>query len=352
VALLFMDGFEGHPDSNTDKTSYGPSVLPRWVSWSLAVNSSVYRTAQPTVANSRSVSSSFSNENRLQLPPLTEVIVGVGYRTSVTGTTNIFNLARTGYGSQGIALSVNGSTGTVSASIPNSSGAPGTILGTSEPCTSINAWFYVEARVKLGSSDGEIEVRVNGSEVLNLTNVNTASGSIASYEALFLTPNVYNLLVYWDDLYVCDTSGTTNNTFIGPLSVYTLMPTSNGSVTQLTPVGSASNWQAVNEVLPNTTTYNETSTTGHQDFYRFQSIPVAVGSVQGVMLRTRNTTPDNGGRQVKMNLKSGSAILSSALKYLSLGTWVTEQIVAETDPSGNMWTKTSVDAVEGGVEAG
>jgi hypothetical protein len=352
VALLYIDGFEGHPGTASERVQYGISNLPRWLSFPSGFSTAA-RTTQATPANSRSLSNTSYDFNRLQIPPLTEVISGFGFRYSTTATHNMVIFGGTSYAAQGIALALVGSTGAIRVAVPDSNGGVGTAVATSAPCMTSDAWYYVEARVKLGTTTGEVEVRVNGSEVLNLTGINTASGSISSYQSItFGSYTASSGIMFWDDFYVCDTTGDMNNSFIGPLSVFTLMPTANGSSTQLTPVGAASNWSAVSETTPNTTTYNETSTNGHKDFYSFQSIPISVGVVQGVMFRARSTTPDNGGRSVKLNIKSGASILATAARLLSLGTWMTETLVAEKDPGGNQWSKASVDSVEGGVEAG
>src|SRR5437764_673985 len=55
---------------------------------------------------------------------------------------------------------------------------------------------------------------------------------------------------YLDDLYVCDATGTTNNTFLGDVRVHTLVPSGNGTDSGLT--GSdgnqVNNYQLVNTV--------------------------------------------------------------------------------------------------------
>ena len=352
MALLYIDGFEGYTNV-TDITRVG-SGEPRftYIHSGNSLSSTIYRTAQVTPANSRSLYADTSMPVDFKIPARTEFIMGLAVYivSNNTSVLSVWNVGNTSLSSQGVCLAYRPSSNTFFIYTAGTNGAPGTLLGTASGTYGQNTWHYIELRLKLGTTTGEAELKINGIQVLNLTNINTATGSITAYSAMGkASTNVVE--AYYDDLYICDTSGSVNNTFLGPISVYTLMPTSNASSTQLTPVGAASNWQAVDEPTADTTTYVETSTTGHRDYYNFESLPAGVSSVFGVLTRAKSTTPDNGGRRVRLNFKNGANVLSSAARLLTLGNWLYEYFIAETAPDGSAWSKTSVDSTEAGVEA-
>jgi hypothetical protein len=359
MALLYIDGFEGYGTStemilggtdNPCRFSYLGSS-PGYTQ----LASTPVRTTQVVAGNSRSLRLFAGlGEIGLRLPNLTEVIIGFGVYFETPSSTTSHFLEVGGSApwttSQGIVLAFNGTSGLITACI-NGGGFPGTVLGTASGTYAGNTWYYLEARVKLGASTGEIEVRVNNAVVLNLTNVNTATGSLTSYTNIGFDANSA-MNPHIDDLYVCDKTGSTNNNFLGPVSVYTLMPNGAGSTTNLTPVGAASNWQAVSEIAADTTTYAETNTTGNKDYYAFQDLPAGITTVFGVATRTKSSTPDNGGRKVRLNMKNGASVISSAFRTLTMSSWFSDIFLSETAPDGSAWTKTSVDATEAGPEAG
>ncbi|MFS4460864.1 hypothetical protein [Bdellovibrio sp. HCB2-146] len=352
MALMYIDGFEGYA-SRTDVTAVGTSACRfTTLDSSVALSSSIYRTSQVTTANSRSLYAPGNQEFVLSMPSKTEIIIGCGVYITTTNSFayTIFCVGGTGYSGQGIAFAMNPGAGTFSIHTSGGSGNPGTTLGTASGTYSHSTWYYAELRVKLGTTTGEAHLRINGVSVLSLTNINTAAGSISSYGIIGRGTST-SISVYLDDLYICDTSGSTNNTFLGPISVYGLLPTGAGSSTQMDAVGAASNWQAVGDATADTATYVETTVTAEQDYYTFQSLPAGITSVFGVALRTRNTTTDNGGRKIRLNLKNAANVISSTLRTLTMSSWLYEFFLSETAPDGSAWSKTSVDSTEAGIEA-
>lgn len=358
MAIVYLDGFEGYA---TTTDVFRSNALVKWQSWiygSGALNNATYRTTQVTAANSRSLSvTGLNGQNYLlcTMPPVTEVIVGVGfyYSQAQTNYNGIILVSNGTYASQGIVLNAQPSSGALTVGIPNGSGYVNTILGTSATNLSINAWNYCEMRVKLGVATGEVEVCLNGTQVINLTGVNTATGC-ADYRQIYLGTfsNGYGPTFLFDDFYIVDKSGTTNTTFLGPINVYSLMPTANASSAQFTPTGVASNWDAVNDGTADTTTYVSSGTTGQKDYYTFEALPGAVTTVAGVQIKSCNQMPVGGTRKLKFNLKNGASVISSALKTLTVGTWVYDFFVSDTAPDGSAWTPANVNSSEGGIEAG
>lgn len=361
MALLFLEGFEGYSSTTAMvNASAGPC---KWSQiWNSGTGSSIslsttYRTEQVTVGNSRSLYMAAGSDHLnccIETPASTELIVGVGFRyaTASIGVAGLISFGGSNSSSQGVVLGINSSQ-QIYAATASSYGAPGTSLGVASTSLNPNTWYYVEVRAKLSTTAGEFEVYVNGVQVLNLSGVNTATGSISSYQTVTLGGcNNNSITAYFDDVYICDTTGATNNTFIGPVSVYSLMPNGAGSATEMTATGAATNWEAVADPTDDSTDYVATSTTGQKDYYTFESLPGTVTTVAGVQLKARSTLPTSGTRKLKMNLKNGASVISSALRALATGTWLQNSFVSDTAPDGTAWTPTQVNNTEGGIEAG
>jgi len=169
---------------------------------------------------------------------------------------------------------------------------------------SINTWYYVEMKAYCASSGGYVIVRLNGVEILNVSGINTAFDSS--------NPNTERVKIrghdqfYLDDWYICDTSGTKNNDFLGDIKVLSYTPTRDGSRIDFTPVGATSNYQAVNETLQNSdTNYVTQSGIGMYDLYGFTA-PSISGSLLGIQQTVTARKDDSGTRFIKLIGSYGS----------------------------------------------
>ena len=364
MALLFMDGFEGYIDRGDLLKTQGDCFWSTYSSPSaapLVFNSTIYRTAQTTPANSRSLefgaASGDSPDACLTTPRKTELIVGFAYRLDWVPGSIPASIIRFGDDicqTEGYGLAVNSSRQLIVGRLSGSQVYY--IDGTASTPVTLDAWHYIEIRVLYGNGTGECEVYLDGVQVLNLTGRNTSQNVASSgYQRIYFgrySTTSSHPRMYIDDLYVCDTTGADNNSFLGPVGVFSLMPTGAGSSTQMTAVGAASNWEAVDEgVSDDATTYVESSTNGHIDYYAFEALPPAAGinTVPGVMMKVKATT-DSANRGLFLKLKNGANIITSAVKNFFAGGWAYNYHIAEKAPDGTDWTPTSVDNTEAGQE--
>lgn len=101
---------------------------------------------------------------------------------------------------------------------------------TAEVVFSQNVACYVEVKFVIHDTAGSVEVRVDGTTVLNLTNQDTRNGTPTTANTLRFGP-----FMYIDDLYILDTTGSTNNDFLGDVKVVAVLPDSDGTHTDFTP---------------------------------------------------------------------------------------------------------------------
>lgn len=72
----------------------------------------------------------------------------------------------------------------------------------------VNTYAYIEIQARLHDTLGSVTVRVNGTAVITLTNVDTRNGgTVATFDTVRLTTAVSGLTNRWDDLYISVGSG-------------------------------------------------------------------------------------------------------------------------------------------------
>lgn len=241
-----------------------------------------------------------------------------------------------GFNSSGLAVAYNGS---------------GTLLGTAASGAIVaNAWNYIEAKVVIGTT-GSVEVRVNGTTVLLLSSVNTKNGGTGVINTFGLFPSLASganaTLV--DDLYVCDSSGTTNNAFLGDCRIDTLLPNGDGSYSAFTPNSGTVHYSRVNEATPDTTSYNDGANVGDRDSYQLADLTSLVSqTVYGVQVNAAITKDDAGTRSAAPFIRTGGANKDGTSLALNTS-YAYASTVFETDASSAAFTQTSVNAMEAGV---
>lgn len=136
-------------------------------------------------------------------------------------------------------------------------------------------WFHAEVKAEIDNTAGSVEVRINTVPVIQLTSADTQATSHAYFDSAWIgvlqpsgqTGTINGSL---DDLFVNDTTGAQNNTWLGNVRVKTQFMIANGATNNFTIGGSApaaTNWQSVNNINLDDTEYVYDSTVGDIDLY-------------------------------------------------------------------------------------
>jgi len=226
--------------------------------------------------------------------------------------------------------------------------------GTSVFALTAGVFSYIEWKVTVANSisAGSCKVRVNGVDWItvatgqDLQNTANATANQVRLGADNLTGPV---TFTFDDFYVCDQSGSTNNDFLGDVRIDTLYPTGAGNYTQFTPSAGA-NWTTVDEATPNTTDYNDGTTVGHRDSYGMGNLPaLASQTVYGVQVNAAVMKDDAGAKSVATMVRSSTTDGDGVSVGLSTSQTYVSQVYA-TNPDGAVaWTEATVNAMEAGV---
>jgi hypothetical protein len=150
------------------------------------------------------------------------------------------------------------------------------IAATAPGIITAGAFFYIELMGTF-TAPGEYELRVNGNTVLQGTGV-MSDGAHNGVTGFFLPGNP-EITVYYDDLYICDDTGGVNDGFQGPIQIYAILPDSNETPIDFTPL-SGHNFSEVNQTPPpGDSAYVYSPTIGAVDQYHY-SVAAIPGSYE------------------------------------------------------------------------
>jgi len=228
------------------------------------------------------------------------------------------------------------------------------LLGQSDPSAAVttNRYFYLEWKVLIDSSVGTVEVHLNGQTILNLTGVNTQATANSTADVISLIGPGGGTIMYVDDLYVNDGTGTLNNDFWGDTQIGLIIPVSDGDFSDFTATGGGAHFSQVNEIPPDgDTTYVSSATIGNIDTYNFQQVDPArpIKAIQTNIFARKN---DEGNRALSVVTRQGgnNFIADSTGRFVNL-TYIDYLNQFDTNPStGIAWTPAEINAGQWGVK--
>lgn len=214
---------------------------------------------------------------------------------------------------------------------------------------SIPGWHYIEAKLIPGGASGHGWTQINGAPDIVSAVGNFGAGVIDTFHCTYDADPWLTNPVRWDDVYVCDTSGSLNNDFLGDSHVETVYPNGDGAHSDWTPNSGSTHWTQVDEAPPDgDTTYNGSGTLNAIDTYTMQDLSVIAGAIFGVQVTQHVRKADAALRQVKPVIRRSATDYLGAIETLSTS-YVARAQLFETDPStAAAWTVAGVNAAEFG----
>ncbi len=222
---------------------------------------------------------------------------------------------------------------------------------------SLNTWNYIEflCTINPSISANTCKVNVNGTTWINLTsaqstrNTSNSSANQIAIGAVISSNSAANNLDYCD-LYVCDGTGSTNNTFLGDCRVEPRWPLAAGTNTAWLANGGTT-VGCVQEIGDNAdTNYISSLTTNDISTFTVPPLSITPSSIFGVQLTHCSRKSDAGLRQIADVIRSGSTNFVGTTINLS-PSYQFFPIIYENDPNTSApWTTTNVNALEIGAK--
>jgi hypothetical protein len=347
MALLFMDGFDHY--ATADCTKKYDFIETAGTTFLITSNAG-RRSTGGFVARASSGGSAHSRLHK-NIPNSSVVYVGVAVKFSTAPSSNAF-IIRFVDGTtfqSGIYI-----TPTMHIGISNAAGT-GLTGGLSANPISVNTFVYVEAKMTIANSisTDDCILRVNGVQVASATAGDTQSTANAYATRISIgagSGDGFAHTATFDDFYICDATGSTNNNFLGDCIVETIRPNADGFYTDGTPSTGSSHYELVDDTVPNLSDYVTLPDVGDRDSFGFTNLtPLSSRVVYGVQANAAVAKDDAGSRSVATFTRSGTTDESGTAKSLSDDQVYCSQLI-QTDPNtGTGWTQSSVNDAQFGL---
>jgi hypothetical protein len=228
----------------------------------------------------------------------------------------------------------------------------GTVIGTGVKVTTVGSWYYVEIQGFIDPTLGTVTVKVNTVSDITFSGNTQVSANNYANNIEFRGPQGIGLggTYYIDDMYILDSTGALNNTFLGDMKVEGIQVNDAGNYAQWTPnVPQTPNFQSV-QIL-NDGLYNESNTVAQKDAFITSKLNRITGSIAAVqaVYWARNT--DSTVHTINSLARiAGTDYPSAAAISITDTAFKAYQNMWEQDPSTSAaWASpAAVDAAEWG----
>lgn len=232
-----------------------------------------------------------------------------------------------------------------------------TIVGTGTTRIRANRWNYVEMKVVVANgTGGSIEVRLNGQVEISVSGIDTQNTAGAYGRFLNFLPQDP---VGWSrgiaNIYVCDSTGSYNNDFLGPCRCRSITPNAEGATITWTPSAGSDNALMIDDTTAGAadddTTYVSAVTSGDRDLYGYTDLSVTdpvIFGINGIVdARVTTVSPES----ICQVANSNGTIAVQTAKSITSTSYSRRQDILEVDPdTSDPWTLAAVNALEFGFE--
>jgi hypothetical protein len=224
-----------------------------------------------------------------------------------------------------------------------------TLLASSSNAIPNGSWNFIEIRLSIANSGGVFEVRVNEQVWVSFTGDTQQSTTLSTANRIILYGR--DVHVAYDDLYICDGTGSTNNTYLGDVRIDTVRPNAPGAAANFSRQGGAANWENVDDTLTDAdSSYNFSNTVGHKDCFDCANLPSIVGTIFGVQVSLAARKDDAGSRTLRALTRVASTDYEGGDLAPGTDYRFFRQIWEQNPNTAAAWTETQINAAEFGYK--
>lgn len=179
-----------------------------------------------------------------------------------------------------------------------------TLLGSTDPATTANAFQHVEIKVLRHASAGTAEVRVNGAVVLDLDTLALGANDIGiiTIGSRPRTTSQATPTNYWKDFVLWDGSGSEGNDFQGSVAVHDLYTDADIDL-NWTPSTGSTGWDLLDKTTPDDTTYIQAGDPAPDPAkMSLTNLPDDVTSVRALIPINRSIKTDGGDCNLQVGI--------------------------------------------------
>jgi hypothetical protein len=235
----------------------------------------------------------------------------------------------------------------------------GTVLGTSSSTVlTIDTYIYLEMKVVVHNSAGTVDVRADGVLIPGLsalTGLDTQQSASTQWTMATFGhggTSSTSMTVSFDDIYVCDGSGSDNNDFLGDIRVDVQFPNANGNSSMSTPSTGTDRYATVDEAAPNSDTdYNTLAAANDKDTLGVQSLVATGQAILGIQILAYSKKTNAGTATMASVTRHSTTDYDGAT--VAVGTtynYVVRQVYDTNPGTSAQWTEADFNAAEFGYK--
>lgn len=240
---------------------------------------------------------------------------------------------------------------TIDGALQIATGISGTTIATTDSgVVPEDTWVHIEWYVKVDGASGETELRVNGVALLSET-YNFGTDQI---DRMFMGYHEYLIdakKFFYDNLFVWDTTGSENNTFMGELNIKTIFPDSDDS-SDWTAASGSDIFEMVNNVPPNGSDYIESTVIGDTAIFGAATLGETNVGIKGVLVTFRGKKDGAVAATVRAGIISGATTANGDAVSMIQGQYAfTTPLILENNPDTSApWTVADIEAIKLKIE--
>lgn len=220
-----------------------------------------------------------------------------------------------------------------------------------------DTWHYIEIKLKIDDSTGFVIMKIDGKVVWESSALLDTKATSDSFYwdrvRIFGSGLSQNSL--WDDLYICDDSGSKNNDFLGDIKIETVVPEQDGAQINFNPSTGSEHYSLVDEfpLLSSITEtdYTESDTAGDFELFEFPDITDTLNNkdVLGIVVNPLVRLTDGQPREMRgvSRLKNHEQEQTVEMRQ---DIFTNPFIVYEDDPNGLAWSLRTVNKGQFGIK--
>ncbi len=218
-----------------------------------------------------------------------------------------------------------------------------------------DGFHYIEFKVTVDDSTGSFELKFDEESILSGTSLDTRNNDATHCPLGVIKQIVFNEIpgspvdTWYDDLYICDATGTKNNDFLGDCQVTTIFPKADGALEDWALSTGSDSFAMVDENPPDDdSTYVQSNVSTEQDSFDMDDVSSMI-TILGAQL-TIYARFLTGSASIKHLARVGGTNYLGNTKVLA-ATYDFHMHMFEDDPDiSNNWTISGLNAAEFGME--
>jgi hypothetical protein len=220
------------------------------------------------------------------------------------------------------------------------------------------SWHYVECKFKVNDTTGLVEVKIDDTQVLNKTNVDTNDfwGNViairfggTNISGSTLTDSGQDFFAL-DDIYILKTDGGNPDDFLGDRTTVKSLPPNGDNSVAWTPSSGTTHYTLIDENGSNNTDYIDETTNLDRDEFDLTNLGDSGATVHCIKIEAQAADVGDTNNNLDVEVESSGSRTQTSHAVTSASELVYEHYEADDPNTGSAWGASAVDSMRAGVE--